>query len=421
MARGQTDFDPMALRLLRSRSQEQGMSAEQLATLVGATKAQIIAYENGRQTPDGPRIRRLAEALGVAPVELMRLENQGHWSVADWRRSAGLRVQDVVTALSISPKSYRRFEAEGIVPSRRPCFLDDLASLFSTDADELESALLGNPILRQRARKAGELIQSLYERYVSQMEGFWVGPSETDEEIRELAQLYGRTVSGITRLLVQELMQLRRALINTIRFGLDQHLELTKERRERATREADGRRRLLANRLKRLPSKLERFYWRLLPSDSWQLIVDLYNTDPQGADGLWAVTTDWSAAAGIDALPPSMISRREFDGIACCKLTPTGHGFVTRNKQMYAAYHPTVSPVRPFRARRPGQSPDGARSTVSSEHVLLGLPGQNVQVLFQRPLPSAPAVRQVLLTAPPAGPGEPRPRTLNISSGDSLF
>ncbi|WP_329431488.1 helix-turn-helix transcriptional regulator [Streptomyces sp. NBC_01280] len=97
-------------------SRMKAMTAEELAGAAGTTKAQILAYENGHRVPDPPRIKALARALHIHPRLLMNPEKRGNWAIADVRRGCGLRADDVVRELGVSPKE-RRSAAQLSTPS----------------------------------------------------------------------------------------------------------------------------------------------------------------------------------------------------------------------------------------------------------------------------------------------------------------
>jgi transcriptional regulator with XRE-family HTH domain len=60
------------LRALRDKA---SLSQEELAELSGVSRTTITDLERGKRRPHPKTRRKLAEALGVAPVELMDREN----------------------------------------------------------------------------------------------------------------------------------------------------------------------------------------------------------------------------------------------------------------------------------------------------------------------------------------------------------
>lgn len=79
---GACKFDPRELnRILYERS----LMQKDLCELTGISRASICRYTNGKQIPRPRQIKSIAEALGIAPEDLMRKE--------DWRRNdAGLPI-----------------------------------------------------------------------------------------------------------------------------------------------------------------------------------------------------------------------------------------------------------------------------------------------------------------------------------------
>jgi transcriptional regulator with XRE-family HTH domain len=220
----------MNVYALRER---QAMTAEELARVVGTTKAQILAYENGHRVPDPQRIRALARALRVHPMALMNRHGREDWAVADVRRACGLRAEDVVSRLGISPKVYRRFETEGIVPSRRPRFLDEVSRVFAIPRKFLEQALDVTPAVKERRRRVAELVAILADRYVP-APGPWQGPAPDDPELTELATLYRRPLTRTRRVITYELGDLRQRYVRAMRERVVAEFDTDRERQASA-------------------------------------------------------------------------------------------------------------------------------------------------------------------------------------------
>ena len=75
-----TDVGARPLRRLRL---ERLLSTRGLARAAGCTQATVISTERGRRTPSYETIRRLSEALEVAPAE-----------VIEFRRAMGLPAEE---------------------------------------------------------------------------------------------------------------------------------------------------------------------------------------------------------------------------------------------------------------------------------------------------------------------------------------
>ncbi|MFD7131105.1 helix-turn-helix transcriptional regulator [Streptomyces sp. NPDC059894] len=350
MARGLADFSPSALRMYRmnvnGRSGMEAMTADALARAVGATKAQILAYENGHRVPDPPRVRALARALKVHPWQLMNFDGHNSWTLADYRRGAGLRAQDVVSRLGVSPKNYRRFENEGIVPSRRPRFVDEVAAALGMPRRLLERAIDQAPAVQRRQARAFELVVAMAERYVPRP-GPWRGPALDDPNLVELAASYGRPVQRIRRVLTYELGELRQKQVRAMRERIIADYD-TDRRRQTGAQQAMERWNEVSDRnLVRIPRRLEQFHRTAQPSDVWQLLVDLYNVDAsvRSDAGIWAVMK--LLCSDPEVLPPYLVERHTVEDVAVCRLSAAGASHVSTFGGLYTALYPGVR--RPIR------------------------------------------------------------------------
>ncbi|MFF1400215.1 helix-turn-helix domain-containing protein [Streptomyces sp. NPDC058287] len=248
------------------------MTAEELAGAAGTTKAQILAYENGHRVPEPPRIKTLARALHIHPQLLMNPEKRGNWAIADVRRGCGLRADDVVRELGVSPKVYRRFETEGIVPSRRPRFLDEVAAVFGITRQMLEQAIDKTPAVLQRQRRAAVLVGELAARYVLAA-GPWLGPDLSDPELIELATAYGRPLHRTRRVMTYELGELRQRRVRALRESVIADFDTDRDRQMNARLAVDRWNELFTREQRRIPLRLEQFHRNAQPSDVWQLLV----------------------------------------------------------------------------------------------------------------------------------------------------
>ncbi|MFH8729415.1 helix-turn-helix transcriptional regulator [Streptomyces termitum] len=351
MTRGLTRFSPDALQALRSSYTDatgklHPLSAEALGAMVGASKSQILAYEHGRHVPDPKRVRALAEALRVLPEQLMLEEGRDSWDVADIRRASGLRVQDILEALGVSPKSYRRFEVKGIVPARRPRFLDDVASALQISYLELDKAMNNIPEVRFRRTRCRLLVWNLAEKYVYPP-GPWAGPSVDDAEILEISSLYGRPPQRIRRILSHSLEELRHKLLRMYREQVVAQYDLDAARQNRAYAAVDTWNDLFNRELGIIPEHIERFHRSAQSSDGWQALIDLSESEATGPDGPWVLTAVFPNPAAAASLPPSMVRQKEFRGLVSVQLTPTGQNHVRRFTEFYAALFPTLRRPRP--------------------------------------------------------------------------
>ncbi len=367
MARGQTYFSPSQLRAYRTnasgRSDRAFMTAAQLAKAVGATKAQVLAYENGHRVPDPVRIRALANALNLHPLSLMDHHTVQDWTLADHRRAIGLRAQDVVEKLGISPKNYRRFENEGIVPSRRPQFIDEVATALEMPRERVERAIDRTPAVRARQDRAYHLVVAMADRYIPQP-GAWRGPAPDDPDLIELAASYGRPVQRIRRVLTHELGELRQAHVRAQREKVIADYDTDLARQANARYAYERWHDIFDRDLQRIPRRLERFHRTAQPSDVWQLLVDLYNIDAvtiRRDVGNWAVTNLLTTKP--ETLPPYLVMHGQVDDVRVCRLSAEGTTHVHSYAGLYAALFPGVR--RPIRGAN--RSSSKARSTPGQE------------------------------------------------------
>ncbi|MFC8129380.1 helix-turn-helix transcriptional regulator [Streptomyces sp. NPDC057302] len=360
MARGLANFSPSALRAYRTniyaRPGVMSMTAEELAQAVGATKAQILAYENGHRVPDPPRLKALGQALGIHPSELMERQAGTSWDVADVRRACGLRAQDVVDALGVSPKNYRRFENEGIVPSRRPRFLDEVAALFHVTRVNLERAINRTPAVQKRQERAAELVTVLAGRYVS-MPGEWKGPASDDRELIELAAAYGRPVQRTRRVLTYELGELRQRQVRAERERVIADYDTDRDRQANARLALHRWGEMYERKLSQIPLRLEKFHRNAQPSNIWQLLVDLHDADAaasqRGEPSFWAVARLLSDDYAL--LPAHLVEHRSLETVPICRLTMNGVAHVASFSGLYAELYPGVR--RPLRGLRRSANP----------------------------------------------------------------
>ncbi|WP_055691233.1 helix-turn-helix transcriptional regulator [Streptomyces prasinus] len=361
MTRGLTNFSPAELRAHRlnvyALPRRVSMTAEELAKAVGATKAQILAYENGHRVPDPPRVRTLARALKVHPWQLMNLDERDMWTLADYRRASGLRAQDVVEHLNVSPKNYRRFENEGIVPSRRPQFVDQVASVLGVTHRRVEQAIDRTPAVQRRQTRAFELVLAMAERYVP-MPGPWRGPALDDPNLLELAAAYGRPAPRIRRVLTYELGELRQSHVRAQRERVIADYDTDLARQASARYALNRWHEIYDKELVRIPRRLERFHRTAQPSDVWQLLVDLHNVDAamrQDA-ATWAVTK--LLCKDPTVLPRYLVERNSVHDVEVCRLSSPGASHVNSYAGLYAALYPGV--------RRPIRTPVRANSKLRS-------------------------------------------------------
>ncbi|WP_329613051.1 helix-turn-helix domain-containing protein [Streptomyces brevispora] len=378
MARGLADFDPAALLAFRTNNLGDGskvgawltpLTAEALAARVGTTKSQILAYENGHQTPDPKRIRELAEALDVLPQMLMRRGRRRQWDLADLRRASGLTAKDVVEALSISPKSYRRFEQNGIVPVRRPKFLDDVSEALDVPQRELQRAIDNVPAVKERRHLTAVLTNTLAHRYVSKP-GTWKGPDIDDSCVLQLSVLYGRPPQRIRRLMTHLLGELRQMTVRMQRERIIADFDPEPMRQQRAWAAIERWSEVYEQEIEKIPKLLEGFHRAAQPSDAWQVLVNLYDAalHPEGA---WVFSTLLGNPETLRMLPRSLVWQQTFDEVEAAQLTANGRTHVRSFQGLYAALYPGLRRPRP----QPTRQAQGA-SRVARPETAFTLPGR---------------------------------------------
>lgn len=350
MARGLADFDPSAL--YRYRSSYPGpdgarapLTAEALGKLVGASKAQILAYENGHRTPDPARIRELAKHLGIRPVDLMRREGRRRWDLADRRRASGLTAKELSEKLCISPKSYRRFEQQGIVPARRPKFLDDLAKALDIQPRVLQLAIDNTPAVMDRRTQTTDIIQELADSYVLRP-GVWKGPDLEDPGVTRLAEMYGRPPQRIRRILTRVLGELRQMSVRMQRERIIADFDPEISHQQQALSAIERWEEVYDAELLRIPARLEGFHRSAQPSDAWQVLVDLHDAETT-PDGTWVPSVLLGRPETMQQLPPSLVTQREFDGMPAAQLRNAGVRHVRNFQEFYAALYPGLRRPRP--------------------------------------------------------------------------
>ncbi|RDL05194.1 hypothetical protein DER30_6894 [Streptomyces sp. HB202] len=355
MARGLADFDPAALYNFRRshvdhHGNPQPLSAARLGELVGATKAQILAYEHGHRTPDPARIRQLAEHLRIRPIDLMKRDNWQFWNVADWRRASGRTAQELCTDLSISPKSYRRLEKQGIVPARRPRFLDDVVEALGIWPALLDSAMDNIPAVVMRRQETEVIIERLATTYVRRP-GHWKGPSPDDPGVLRLSQLYGRPTQRIRRILTRILGELRLMTARRERERVIADFDPEPARQLKAGQAAERWEGLYHAELARIPGLLEGFHRSAQPSDTWHVLVALHEVEPR-AGASWVPAPLVARPESLQQLPPSMVVRRTFGDLQAMHLTPAGVRHVASYQEFYAALYPGLRQPRQRTVRR---------------------------------------------------------------------
>lgn len=342
MARGMADFDPAALRSYRVAPREAGLqrdrlSTEALARAVGTTKAQIVAYEQGRQVPEPPRIRELAKALGVHPLGLTHKTPQILKSLAHLRRACGYCAREVVTKIRISPKAYRKFETTGLSPARRPGLLHEVADVLEVTPKWVETALTNSPLVRSRVETVTALLQAMRLDYVLDPQP-WSAPRAEDDKVQQLAGMLARSPASIARLMTFVLGRERQRVLRLEKETLTSVYDLDPVRRDRARKTIVRIQVRHEREMTVFPGKLDSFFRTALPSDGWQALVQVRSTE------------QWMPISKVGILPETLVripipflARRPGEGTDVeVQLTSAGRFHSSSFKDWYVALYPSV-------------------------------------------------------------------------------
>jgi transcriptional regulator with XRE-family HTH domain len=116
---------------LRRRRQERGLSIADLRRLSGISTQDLTAYETG-QVPGPGRLVQLAQAFGIAPLELLDRDVIGY-GLRALRTAAGLQRADAAIAADITTMQLKNLE-EGITRRLAPDLAERLARVLGTSS-----------------------------------------------------------------------------------------------------------------------------------------------------------------------------------------------------------------------------------------------------------------------------------------------
>ncbi|MFJ4674084.1 helix-turn-helix domain-containing protein [Kitasatospora purpeofusca] len=333
------DFDAGALQRLRAIVARPdgigfGMTAAEVAEAVGTTKAQILAYEHGRQVPEPPRIMALAELFDIHPLAFAR-NHGGDMSLSELRRACGHRADDIVAKLSVSPKVYRRFEVHGLTPARRPTLIFEVAFLLGLKAHSVDRALQQSPNVIARVEQVAEILQQIRRKYVINPEP-WTAPHARDEQVKQLARLLGRSPAGVARLSAFIFGSERRRVMRADQETLTGIYEINPDRRNSALKNVSKSNDRYQQDIRNLPSKLDRFFRFALPSS---MISSMGRLSDQ-----WTMFSRTGIGAeSIKVMPPEFVSLRT-DGTSRLeiRLSSSGVAHLRMYRSWYKALYPNL-------------------------------------------------------------------------------
>jgi transcriptional regulator with XRE-family HTH domain len=315
VARWESDFDPEALRRLRAsasstRGAGQGMSAQELARAVGTTKTQILAYEAGSRVPQPPRIRELAAALHVHPIDLSRVGRDAFTSLSGLRRASGLCTREMVEQLGVAPRTYRRFESQGLVPIQRPEFMAAVSKVLGLSEGTVEQALSRTPQVVERVNRLNAALEAMRKAYV-EIPKDWDPPRAEHAAVIAASALVMRGPTGMARLLEEIFEGFRLRLLQIHVLRIRGTYEVDSADRQSARLLSITSRRRYSRDWQSLGSDLDFFFRRALPSEGWQAMVKL---QAQAQDN-WIPQDDLDIPVGaLGSLPDEFLLRRLREG-----------------------------------------------------------------------------------------------------------
>ncbi|MEU0195990.1 helix-turn-helix domain-containing protein [Streptomyces afghaniensis] len=348
MARGSAHmFSGARLRQARSETAAGALSAEELAERVGASKAQILAYENGQRVPDPPRIRQLADALGIHPLVLANQSGRRSWQLADLRRANGLRASDLCSNLGLKPHSYRRLETSGLTADGRYGLSQRLAVALGVSMRALERHVSNAPAVRQRLDSIRCPLTALIEGHLEP--GRTSGPEATDPAVKEIAACYTRSVTTVARLLSQEVLTVREMRRRQAILAATAFYGPTAEEQQRARRRMEGEEARINQLISSLPRRLDSFFRAQLAPASWETLSQLHLAGTNER----ALTMIAPAVAQDSTLGPlirPLARRTTGPGLGLYDISREGQRHYLSFKHWYDALYPWVDDnLRHFR------------------------------------------------------------------------
>lgn len=130
-------FDPAAFPAARRRA---GLSLAAVGKLVGVDRQRVWAWESGRATPGPARLLVLATAVGVDPLQLLRLDPDRP-PLAGLRLRAGLTRTELAKRAGLPRSTVDRLDRQGRRRRALPAEMAaQLASALGVSADEVHRA-----------------------------------------------------------------------------------------------------------------------------------------------------------------------------------------------------------------------------------------------------------------------------------------
>lgn len=339
MARGS------AVRFSGKRMQEirqeahggRGVSRAQLARTLDVTERLLLAYETEARRPDPQRIRELAVALDVTPRAFTAGDTRA-WTLAELRSASGWRAVDISRELGISLRSYRRVETEGLVHPKRYGLMGELAGCLEADLEDIDICLSNVPAVRQRVGAAAEHLAVLLARYTAPRE--LTLPTAEEPRIAQLADLYDRPALAVTRIVEHEVMRIRGTMRRLINFSAAAEYGASAAEQAGAQKAVEDQQRRIDGVRTSLPARMDSFFRRQLPADSWRALAVL-----QTMRNLfhWLSPEQVGIEASVMAsLPAHLCNRRLADAGEYFQVSRQGAAYVARFRSWYDALYPGV-------------------------------------------------------------------------------
>lgn len=337
MGRGVGHFEGGLLRAARKQTPDPAdptvtLTAARLAELIGTSKAQILAYENGRSRPSPGRLAELAEKLKV-PTTVLCSRAAAEAELAGFREARGLTVEALAERLNLSVNTYKRIEREGMFPKSFPEVVWDLAEELRIDQMLLQRKISSIPAVQGRRKHIAAMLDPLVDGALQPgplpelLLGSW--------EALLLASRYSVSPQSVVQLVDVELRGLRslaarRAVAETqMAYAFQERLLGFYEHN---LYQLQGE---ISETRSRLPEIIDRYLGNPLPPACWGLLGDLYQAGPGGLD---LESVDRSALSVLGRYFDGHLIEATLIGV---NLSPPGALFAQDVAPYYAALYGT--------------------------------------------------------------------------------
>ncbi|MEV0936418.1 helix-turn-helix domain-containing protein [Streptomyces phaeochromogenes] len=341
-------------RLRQARAEAEGgaLSAEELAGRIGTSKAQILAYETGQRVPDPPRIRQLAHALEVHPLQLADQSAMREWKLADLRRASGLRASDVCSLLGLSSHSYRKLETRGLTAEGCYGVSPRLAAALDVSVPALERHLANAPAVRERLDGIRAALTAVVDTHLAP--GRSDLPSSDDPAVKEVAASFGRSATTIVRILSEEVASLREARRRQAMEAATAFYGATAQEQQRARRRMEREQTRFRQLVARLPQRVDAFLRAQLPPQSWETLSWLHRVrnDDAGLGMMHGMPTEEGALGALGALIAPLAAAASPSTACLYEISGEGQRHYANYKRWYDALYPWVDESLRHRERR---------------------------------------------------------------------